>query len=441
MDSNKHNGFEDENITFEDNSQSIFEDADRNSKLPEARLSEDIYADIMKNDDGAAVYEEHTTRREKYHNDTNLSAVDNPFQSDRNEKTDESEEKIEQYADFDAQHEETKQIKTFNETFSDFFKRVFPNKEDKKSEFIRKLIADISVFVLVGCAIAFAVIFVQSHKAEKQQSGIASQIIEISDEEQEQKLWEEFRAKYPNIKTPEGMMAKYAYLYALNPQLVGWVSVPNSSIDVQVVQSPNNSDYLKKDFYGNYSRYGCPFMDYRNDPRFLNQNTIIYGHHMSDGLIFADLSKYKTLDGFLAAPIINFDTIYDSYKFKIYAVILTNSREQDDNGYVFNYTVTNFGSTQNFEDYIKAIDERKLYTTGVDINSADKLLTLSTCSYEFTDARFVVIGRMMRTGETTGIDTSYATISGNPRYPQIWYDAKGITNPYANADRWYPESQ
>lgn len=244
----------------------------------------------------------------------------------------------------------------------------------------------------------------------------------------------------PDVKTPDGMMAKYAYLYALNQELVGWISVPNSGIDVQVVQSPNNTDYLKKDFYGNYSRYGCPFMDYRNDPKYLNQNTIIYGHHMSDGLVFAELSKYKTLDGFLESPIINYDTLYKSYKFKVYAAFITNSREQDDNGYIFNYTVTSFGSTENFDSYIKALDERKLYTTGVDINSSDKLITLSTCTYEFTDARLVVVGRLLRTGETADVDTTYSVTNGNPRYPQIWYDQKGQSNPYSGATNWYPDN-
>lgn len=404
--------------------------------LPEAQVSDDVYNDIIKNTSDSVVFEEKTTRRLKYQDDKeHFVDVENPYQTDR----DNPQEKLEEYADFNAQTEQREKVKTFDELFKDFAKKVFPNRKDGKKEFIRKLIADISVVTLVGCAIAFGIIFAQSHQAKQLQKGITRQIVEISSAEQEEKMWEEFHAKYPNIVTPEGMTAKYAYLYALNQQLVGWVSIPNSGVDVQVVQSPNNSDYLKKDFYGNYSRYGCPFMDYRNDAKYLNQNTIIYGHHMSDGLIFAELSKYKKLDGFLESPIIKFDTLFDTYYFKIYAVIITNSREQDDNGYIFNYTVTSFASEENFKGFIDALDERKLYTTGVDINAADKLISLSTCTYEFTDARLVIIGRMLRTGETTDIDTTFAVTNGSPHYPQIWYDNKGISNPYASAQRWYPE--
>ena len=354
------------------------EQAKPENELPTPEVSDDVYAEIAKNIENSESFDEKTTRRVKYGGEQHFVDVANPFQSDRSEEKEGELKGLEKVEP--AQSKE--RVKTFNEMFKEFFRKIFPNKQDKKSEIVRKTVANLSALVLIGCAVAFGVIYVQGNKTEKQQTGLANKIIDTTNEEEEAKLWEEFRAKYPDVKTPDGMMAKYAYLYALNQELVGWISVPNSGIDVQVVQSPNNTDYLKKDFYGNYSRYGCPFMDYRNDPKYLNQNTIIYGHHMSDGLVFAELSKYKTLDGFLESPIINYDTLYKSYKFKVYAAFITNSREQDDNGYIFNYTVTSFGSTENFDSYIKALDERKLYTTGVDINSSDKLITLSTCTYD-----------------------------------------------------------
>ncbi len=282
----------------------------------------------------------------------------------------------------------------------------------------------------------FGIYGVQSIKANKQIADIKGQIIDDSTISSESDVWAEFLSKYPNIHLPEGMMAKYAYLYAINQDLVGWIKIPNSLIDVQVVQSGDNATYLKKDFYGNYSRYGCPCMDYRNDPKYLNKNTILYGHHMSDGLVFADLKKYKTVEGFQESPTIEFDTLYRSYKFKVYAVLITNSKEEDDNGYIFNYTVTDFGSDEKFMEYIAAVDERKLYTTGVDIKPTDKIITLQTCTYEFSDARLVVIGRMLRDNESSAIDTSLTAVNENPRYPQAYYDKHGMSNPYADAAKW-----
>lgn len=338
----------------------------------------------------------------------------------------------------EASPAEEKQYRTFNEIFKSGLRKIFPNKRDTVGEGIRKVIVDLSVLALVACGVYFGVYAYQSYAAKAQQAEITGQIIADDTVDSESDVWAEFFAQYPDIQLPEGMMAKYAYLYAINQDLVGWIRIPNSIVDVQVVQSEENGEYLKKDFYGNYSRYGCPYMDYRNDPKYLGQNTIIYGHHMSDGLVFADLTKYKTIGGFQESPIIQFDTLYRSYTFKVYAVLITNSQADDDNGYIFNYTVTDFGSEENFMEYIAAVDERKLYTTGVDIQPDDKLITLQTCTYEFSDARLVVIGRMVRDGESTTVDTSLAVENASPRYPQAWYDKRGIANPYADAEKWMP---
>lgn len=334
--------------------------------------------------------------------------------------------------------EPEKQYRTFNEIFKDGFRKIFPNKGDTFGEGLRKVIVDLSVVTLCGCLVYFGVFAVQNYQAQKQIEEIKGQIIDDTDITGDADVWAEFLSKYPNIQLPEGMMAKYAYLYAINQDLVGWLKIPNSIVDVQIVQGEYNGEYLKTDFYGNYSRYGCPYMDYRNDPKYLNKNTIVYGHHMSDGLVFADLKKYQSIEGFQESPMFQFDTLYRSYTFKVYAVFVTNSKEEDDNGYLFNYTVTDFGSNENFMRYIAAVDERKLYTTGVDIQPTDKILTLSTCSYEFSDARLVVVGRLLRDNESTMIDTSLAVANENPRYPQAYYDKLGIANPYADAEKWMP---
>lgn len=331
---------------------------------------------------------------------------------------------------------EEKQYRTFNEIFKDGFHKIFPNKTDSVGERLRKVIMDLSIVALVGCAVYFCMFAVQNWQAEKQHEELKGQIIDDTDVLSESDVWADFISKYPNIQLPEGIMAKYAYLYAINQDLVGWVKIPNSTIDMQVVQSDENGTYWKRDFYGNYSRYGCPYMDSRDDPKYLSKNTVIYGHHMSDGLVFADLKKYKTIDGFKESPIIEFDTLYRSYKFKVYAVLISNAKEEDDNNYIFNFTIPEFGTEENFTSYIAAVDERKLYTTGVDIRPDDKLLTLVTCTYEFSDARLVVIGRMVRDGEDETVDTSLAVVNDNPRYPQIWYDKNGKTNPFAGAEQW-----
>lgn len=333
-----------------------------------------------------------------------------------------------------------KKVRTFNEIFSDFFGNFLPRKKDKTREKIRKIVMDISALTIIGCVIAFGVLF-SEHLAQKNDSknlqGLMVQTDNLNTEQYDE-AWEELFSKYPTVEFPEGMNLKYAYLYAINPELVGWIKIDGTNLDVQVVQANDNKKYLKTDFYGRNSRYGCPYFDYRGDAKYFTDNNVIYGHHMSDGLMFSNLDKYKTIDGYKESPIIQYDTIYQTYYFKIFAAFITNSRAKDDNDYVFNYTVTDFASDDKFMSFVQEIQKRSIFNTTVNVLPDDKLLTLSTCSHEFSNARLVVVARLCRENEDPIVDTSGATINPAPKYPQAWYDAKGMANAYKDDDKWTP---
>ncbi len=333
-----------------------------------------------------------------------------------------------------------KKIRTFNEIFSDFFGKIFPKKADKPREKIRKIVMDFSVVTIIGCVIAFGTLLTEHIIHTRDIKNIKEMITPTDslDSEQYDEAWQELFTKYPTVEFPQGMNLKYAYLYAINPEIVGWVNIEGTNLDVQVVQAKNNNKYLKTDFYGKKSRYGCPYLDYRNDAKYLDDNNVIYGHHMSDGLVFSNLDKYKTIEGYKESPIIRYDTIYQTYYFKVFAAFVTNGLPKDDNDYLFNYTVTEFSSDDRFLSFIEEIQKRSIFNTGVTVLPDDKLLTLSTCSYEFSDARLVVVARLCRENEETTVDTSAATINSSPRYPQAWYDAKGMENPYKDDVNWTP---
>lgn len=333
-----------------------------------------------------------------------------------------------------------KKVRTFNEIFSSFFGKFLPRKEDKKREKVRKIVMDVSLVTIIGCVIAFGVLFTENLIQRNDSGKINSLIVDTDNlnSEQYDEAWQELFAKYPSVEFPQGMNLKYAYLYAINPELVGWIKIAGTNLDVQVVQSNDNNKYLKTDFYGKKSRYGCPYLDYRNDAKYLSDNNIIYGHHMSDGLMFSNLDKYKTIEGYKESPIIQYDTIYQTYNFKIIAAFISNSLPEDDNDYVFNYTVGDFSSDDSFMKFVEEIKKRSIFNTNVNVLPDDKLLTLSTCSYEFSKARLVVVARLCRENESPTVDTSEATINPAPRYPQAWYDAKGMANPYKDDENWNP---
>ena len=312
--------------------------------------------------------------------------------------------------------------------------------ESKAAGIVRKVVLAISAITIVVCsAIIVNTYIVQPLMFRKTAQQVADQMSEnINQHDQTAVVDSRLEKEFPGVDFPEGMLAKYGQLYAANKDLRGWVSIDGLDINFPVAQGVDNDYYLEKDIYGKYTMYGVPFFDYRmTDFRNLHRNNVIYGHNMrSDDYIFGNLENYRTIDGFKTAPVIECNTIYGDYTWFVYAVFITNSDPKDDNGYLFPYNFIDI-STAKFEGYIDELDKRKLYTTGVDINVSDKILTLSTCCYDFNEARLVVVARLKRDGESVSVDTSKAIENPNPKFPQAYYDAnKKAVNPYAQDSRW-----
>ncbi len=250
----------------------------------------------------------------------------------------------------------------------------------------------------------------------------------------------------------EDMLPEFKSLYAFNSDTIGWLRVPNTSIDTVVVQHDDDDGYradyryLKYDFYGNHTRYGNIFLDYRCKKYRLSKNTIIYGH-TTEGKeqAFYDLVKYEDMEFFKKNPIVEYSTLYNNNKFKVFAVFITTINASDDGGYVFNYIYPDM-SDKSFEGYLSQVNERTLYNTGVDMKSTDSILTLSTCSYNFdvgsTDitSRLVVVARLLRDDESEEIDASLVKDNPDYRRPQRWYSLKGKTNPYKSSVKWTPSA-
>lgn len=240
---------------------------------------------------------------------------------------------------------------------------------------------------------------------------------------------------------PEGIQDKYKMLYAQNQDFVGWLTVPGTSIDTPVYQTNNNSYYLKHDNYDAYTKYGIPFLDMYCNVNTLSRNSTIYGHNFDNGLIFDELHNYQDLEFFKENPVIEFNTLYKDYKWKVIAAFHTNGTSAGDNGYLFYYIAANMGNNS-FMEFYDELQQRSYIHTGVDVTETDKVLTLSTCTYFFDrngsiqNARFVVVARLVRDGESEDVDVSLATENDNVRYPQLYYDVYGGTNPYRNAPKW-----
>lgn len=321
--------------------------------------------------------------------------------------------------------------------FHRFLRNNIPWKGDSFGEIFRKIVMIIALVTLICCIGYFINIGIEEYQNNKNIDDIGSELNPITGDIEQ--MWNDIHAKYPDVKFPEGMNPRFADLYVRNPDLVGWLTIKNTKIDFPIVKTSDNEYYLRRSFDKVQTKYGNPFMDSSNHLLPLDRNTVLYGHHMKTGSqVFTDLVKYRDINTFKENPTIQFSTLYADYTWKIYGVYLTNALPSHDNGYVLNYIFTDLKSDESFMNYIKTVDERKLYSTGVDIQPTDKILTLSTCEYDWDEARLVVVARLLRDGESKDVDVSKAAVNENPRYPQIYYDKKGIENPYKNSPKWKP---
>lgn len=155
-----------------------------------------------------------------------------------------------------------------------------------------------------------------------------------------------------------------------NKDTIGWLKIKDTVIDYPVVQSFDNEYYLKRDFYGRNNVYGWIFADSRNTFPNLLQNTIIYGHNTSAGIMFGDLIKLFDEDWYEKDEhkYIYFSTEKENYKFQIFSVYrITNTND---------YLDVTFNN--NFNEYINLIKNRSFYNFNVDVLD-EKIITLSTC--------------------------------------------------------------
>ena len=303
-----------------------------------------------------------------------------------------------------------------------------PMKGDSAKEVVRKLVRAVA-FLLIVAGLLYYVYYYHNYRQRVAQFGTLTDIVNEYIDVPEVKLdkaWSDIKSKYPEVEFPEGMNIKYAPLYAINQDVVGWLSIPNTNISTVLLQSEYDDYYLYKDIFRETSRYGNPFVDTncRIGPDGTSKNIIIYGHNTHDGLMFHQLTKYMTVEGYRNAPVIQLDTLYDSSQWKIFAVMLTNSTSDMNNGEVFTYLYPDFSSDASFLSLVGDIRARSMIHTDVDVQGGDTILTLYTCYQNiFKGGRLVVFARRVRDGESAAVDTSTAYYDSSAIFPQAYYDA------------------
>ncbi len=177
----------------------------------------------------------------------------------------------------------------------------------------------------------------------------------------------------------------WASLAAQNGDIVGWVAVPGlDDVSYPVVQASDNTTYLRTGFDGNYSINGCIFMDEASAADLSDPHTVIYGHHMNDGSMFAQLAGYTDATFFSEHPVILYATAEKTYHLTVIAAYAAQENED--------MRTTSFASQQEWTAYVQDILDKATVTDGKTVASQiTHLYSFITCSYAQKDDRTVVV--------------------------------------------------
>ena len=257
----------------------------------------------------------------------------------------------------------------------------------------KKTLGIIIVSVLGAAAIFCSAMFTHQDLDAKNSKAafddLTNLITEI-DEPQKDAEAEEADLSTEELAAAEAALAheKYDALFEQNNDFIGWIKIDGTNVNYPVMQTPNKPDfYLKRSFDKSYSDYGVPYID-EACMTGISNNLVIYGHHMNDGSMFADLCEYTDADFCKEHPTIAFDTLSNLGKYEVIAAFKFNTNRE-----TFKYNEYTLMDEVQFAEFMENVRARQLYDTGVTAEYGDQLLTLSTCEYTYPNGRFVVVAK------------------------------------------------
>lgn len=179
----------------------------------------------------------------------------------------------------------------------------------------------------------------------------------------------------------------FMYLRIKNDDIVAWITAPGLPIDLPIVQGDDNNFYLTHLFDRQPNRLGTLFVDIQNAGDFSDKNTVIYGHNMNDGSMFASLANYRKQEFYESFPVMELYTPYGDYIVELFAGYVASGDEP--------FLRFNFNDETDFLKYIVWLKSRSTFKSSVDVQPEDRIVTLATCTYEYDNARYVVFGKLI----------------------------------------------
>lgn len=180
-------------------------------------------------------------------------------------------------------------------------------------------------------------------------------------------------------------------LKKVNPDVQGWLYQKGTVINYPVVQGTDNDTYLHTRFDKQWSGGGTLFVDYRMEKNFKGFNSIIYGHHMKDGSMFRSIRGYTKEEGYYDKhKTLELATPHGNYHLVVFSAFITKATDED------TYKMTyDEAEKQAYIDRAWEQSELPITKDSVDVTKSDRLVTLSTCAYDYEEARYIVMCKMV----------------------------------------------
>ena len=175
-------------------------------------------------------------------------------------------------------------------------------------------------------------------------------------------------------------------LRAVNPNVIGWILIPDTEINYPLMQGVDNEYYLNHTWEGEENIVGSIFLEHRNSADLTDFNTIVYGHNMNNGSMFAGIRQYKETEYWKEHPYVYILSDMGVYRYEIFSTYLA-ATDSDTYG-------LSFLSRRTRESFLEMAQENSVIVTGVKPEITDRVLTLSTCTGGSYANRWVVHGRL-----------------------------------------------
>ena len=190
------------------------------------------------------------------------------------------------------------------------------------------------------------------------------------------------------IPTPAPVLSPidvdFAALLERNQDVVGWLYCEGTAVNYPVVQGRTNQQYLRHDLDGKYKVSGTLMLDSSCNSEFLGKHSIIYGHNMNDGSMFQLLKDFGAQSVFNEHQVWYLNTPTGNYQVMLFAFYVTPS---DSETYK-----PDIADKEEFQSWLERVQEQSVVSADIQPTAENRVITFSTCSYDYTDARYVAHG-------------------------------------------------